>query len=152
MKRLIYLSMAALLAFCALSCNKDDSQVKPGSIARPYTTEEAVKAVSNLTWTSNTEYETTDVVYVRGKITKVADSGNYEASGSFGNASFYIASDETPAYVLFCYRILYFKNQKYTGGPDIQEGDTVVVCGKLLNYKQNTPETEALTSYLFALN
>ena len=72
MKRLIYLSMAALLAFCALSCNKDDSEVKPGSIARPYTTEEAVKAVSNLTWTSNTEYETTDVVYVRGKITKVA--------------------------------------------------------------------------------
>ena len=152
MKRLIYLSMAALLVFCTLSCNKNDSQAKPGSIDRPYTTEEAVKVASKLTWVSNTEYETTDVVYVRGKITKVADSGNFKASGSFGNASFYIASDETPAYVLMCYRILYLKNQKYTDGPDIQEGDTVVVCGKLLNYKQNTPETEALTSYLFALN
>ena len=152
MKRLIYLSMAALLVFCTLSCNKNDSQAKPGSINRPYTTEEAVKVASKLTWVSNTEYETTDVVYVRGKITKVADSGNFKASGSFGNASFYIASDETPAYVLFCYRILYLKNQKYTDGPDIQEGDTVIVCGRLLNYQQKTPETESLNAYLFALN
>ena len=152
MKRLIYLSMAALLAFCTLSCKKDDSQVKPGSIDRPYTTEEAVKLVSTLTWISHTEYETTDVVYVKGKITKIANSGTFKDSGSFGNATFYIASEETPAYVLMCYRILYLKNQKYTDGPDIQEGDTVIVCGKLLNYQQKTPETEALNAYLFALN
>jgi hypothetical protein len=152
MKRLIYLSMAALLVFCTLSCNKNDSQAKPGSIDRPYTTEEAVKVASKLTWVSNTEYETTDVVYVRGKITKVADHGAFKDSGTFGNATFYIASDGTPAYVLKCYRILYFKNQKYTDGPDIQEGDTVIVCGKLLNFQQKTPETEALNAYLFALN
>ena len=144
--------MAAIMVLFAVSCNKDDSHVKPGSIDRPYTTEEAVKAVSNLTWTSNTDFETTDVVYVRGRITKIVDSGHYLDSGSYGNASFYIASDETPAYVLFCYRMLYFKNQKYTGGPDIQEGDTVVICGKLLNYKQTTPETLALEAYLFALD
>lgn len=152
MKRLIYLSMAALLVFCTLSCNKNDIQAKPGSIDRPYTTEEAVKVASKLTWVSNTEYETTDVVYVRGKITKVADHGAFKDSGTFGNATFYIASGETPAYVIMCYRILYFKNQKYTDGPDIKEGDTVIVCGKLLNYKQKTPETEALNAYLFALN
>ena len=101
--------MAALLAFCTLSCKKDDSQVKPGSIDRPYTTEEAVKVASKLTWVSNTEYETTDVVYVRGKITKVA--GAFKDSGTFGNATFYIASEETPAYVLKCYRILYLKTK-----------------------------------------
>ena len=129
---------------------KDDSHAQPGSIDRPYTTEEAVKAVSNLSWTSNTEYETTDVVYVRGRVTKVINS--FKESGTFSNATFYIASDETPAYVLFCYRILYFKNEKYEGGPDIKENDTVIVCGKLINYRLNTPETLALEACLFALN
>lgn len=144
--------MIAFLALCSVSCQKNDDQVKSGSADRPYTTKEAVEAVSDLTWTSNTEYESTDVVYVKGKITKILDSGHFKDSGTYGNASFYIASEETPGYVLFCYRILYLKNQKYVNGPDIDEGDTVIICGKLMNYRGNTPETVALQAYLFALN
>ena len=152
MKRLFYLSRIAMMALCTASCKKDDDHVKPGSADRPYTTKEAVEAVSQLTWTSNTEYESTDVVYVKGKITKINDSGHFKDSGTYGNATFYIASEETPGYVLFCYRILYLKNQKYVSGPDIEEGDTVIVCGKLVNYRGNTPETLGLQAYLFALN
>ena len=152
MKRLIFLSMVAIMALGAVSCKKDSDQGKPGSADNPYTTKEAVEAVSKLTWTSNTEYETIGPVYVKGKITKISNNGHYKESGTFGNATFYIASDETPGYVLFCYRILYLKNQQYVSGPDIEEGDHVIVCGKLLNYRGNTPETEALNAYLFALN
>ena len=44
-----------------------------GSLANPYTPLEACEAVKDLTWTSNTEYETTDDVYVAGKISKIAN-------------------------------------------------------------------------------
>ena len=140
------------MTLCVVSCKKDSDYVKAGSSGKPYTTKEAVEAVSNLTWTSLSEYETTDFVYVKGKITQILDSGHFKDSGTYGNASFYIASEETPGYVLFCYRILYLKNQKYVDGPDIEEGDTVIVCGPLMNYRGTTPETEALNAYLFALN
>ena len=153
MKRLIYLSLfVAIMALSAVSCKKDNGHIKPGSINKPYTTKEAVEAVSKLTWTSNSEYESTDVVYVRGKITKILEYERFKDSGTFGCATFYIASEETPGYVLFCYRIFYLKNQKYVSGPDIEEGDTVIICGKLMNYKGNTPETVALEAHLFALN
>ena len=156
MKRLIHISMLVIMALSAISCNfnkeDDEDPVKPGSIDRPYTTEEAVNAVSNLTWTSNTDFESTDIVYVKGRITEIVSHGYFIDSGTFGNASFTIASDETPDYKLFCYRILYFKNQKYVSGPDIEVGDFVIICGKLLNYKETTPETLSLEAYLFALN
>ena len=153
MKRLVYLSMIAVMALCAVSCKKHEDPVKTGFTADyPYTTKEAREAVSGLSWTSNAEYETTGVVYVKGRITKITDYGHFQDSGTFGNATFYIASDATPGYVLYCYRILYLKGQKYVTGPDIEEGDTVIICGKLMNYKGNTPETVALEAHLFALN
>jgi hypothetical protein len=31
-------------------------------------------------------------------------------------------------------------------------GDEVVICGKLVNYKGNTPETVANKSYIYSLN
>ena len=123
-----------------------------GTLADPYNVAAGLAAVANLTWTSNTEYQATDVVYMKGKISKIADNGTYAASGTFGNGNFYISDDGSTNSEFYCYRVLYLGNQKYTSGTDIKVGDEVIICGKLMNYRGNTPETVANEAYLYSLN
>ena len=123
-----------------------------GTAADPYNVAAARNAVKDFTWTSNTEYDKTGTVYVKGKISKIADNGTFGQSGTFGNATFYISDDGKEGNELYCYRILYLGNVKYTSGTDIKVGDEVVICGELMNYRGNTPETVANAAYLFSLN
>ena len=122
-----------------------------GTQADPYNVAAARAAVANLTWTSNDDYQSTDEVYVKGKISKIADNGTFAQSGTFGNATFYIKDDGADA-ELYAYRILYLGNKKYESGTDIKVGDDVVICGQLMNYRGNTPETVANKAYLYSLN
>ena len=109
--------------------------------------------MANLTWTSNTEYQTTDEVYVKGKICKIANKGTFGESGTYGNASFYISDDGKESGTQFyIFRTLYLGNKKYESGTDIKVGDEVVVKGKLMNYQGKTPETEGNKSYIYSLN
>ena len=124
-----------------------------GSLANPYTPTEACEAVKNLTWTSNTEYDSTDEVYVAGKISRIANNGTYTGGGTYGNASFWISADGTENNELQVYRALYLGNKKFeTGQTDIAVGDEVIIYGKLMNYKGNTPETVSGKAYLYSLN
>ena len=123
-----------------------------GTQADPYNVAAARAAVKDLTWTSNTEYEKTGTVYVKGKISRIADNGTFGQSGTFGNATFWISDDGSEGAELYAYRILYLGNKKYTSGTDIKVGDEVVICGELMNYRGNTPETVANSAYLFSLN
>lgn len=124
-----------------------------GTQADPYNAAAAIAAVANLTWTSNTDYQSTEAVYVKGKISKIPSKGSFGESGEYGNASFYISDDGSESGAQFyCFRVLYLGNAKYTSGTDIKVGDNVVVYGKLMNYKGNTPETVANESYLYSLN
>ena len=123
-----------------------------GTAADPYNVAAARAAVKGLTWTSNEVYEKTGVVYVKGKISRIADNGTFSQSGTFGNATFYISDDGAPSSELYAYRILYLGNKKYTSGTDIKVGDEVVICGELMNYRGNTPETVANSAYLYSLN
>ena len=124
-----------------------------GTLADPYTPAAACAAVKDLTWTSNTEYESTGDVYVKGKISRIANKGTFTEGGTYGNASFYISEDGTENGEFYCFRVLYLDNQKFeTGQTDIKVGDEVVVCGKLMNYRENTPETVSGQAYLYSLN
>ena len=123
-----------------------------GTVDDPYNVAAARAAVKNLTWTSNDTYEKTGTVYVKGKISRIADNGTYGQSGTFGNATFYINDDGADGAELYAYRILYLGNKKYTSGTDIKVGDEVVICGELMNYRGNTPETVANAAYLYSLN
>ena len=154
MKKLIY-SMLALfcVAFAFTSCDDDNDDQAKGTLERPYTAKEAINAVKNLTWTSNEVYDKTDEVYVKGIISKIAHKGSFTEGGTYGNASFYISDDGTENNEFYCYRMLYFNNKKYKSGQtDIKVGDKVVVCGLLMNYKNNTPETVSGKAYLYSLN
>ena len=124
-----------------------------GSLENPYTPAEARAAVAGLSWTSNTEYESTDEVFVAGKISRIANNGTYTEGGTYGNASFWISEDGTETDELQIYRALYLGNQKFEAGQtDIKVGDDVIIYGKLMNYKGNTPETVSGKAYLYSLN
>ena len=124
-----------------------------GTLANPYTPAEAAAAVAGLSWTSNTEYESTDDVYVAGKICKIANKGTYTEGGTYGNATFFLSEDGTGDGDLQVFRALYLGNKKFEEGQtDIKVGDDVIIYGKLMNYKGNTPETVSGKAYLYSLN
>ena len=120
-----------------------------GTLADPYNAAGANAAAAAL----GADVESATDVYIKGKICKIANNGTFVGGGEFGNASFYVSDDgATGGAEFYCFRILYLGNQKYTSGTDIKVGDEVVVCGKIVNYKGNTPETVANKAYLYSLN
>ena len=124
-----------------------------GTLSNPYTPAEAAAAVAGLSWTSNTEYEHTDEVYVKGKICKIGSKGTYTEGGTYGNATFFLSEDGTGDGDLQVFRALYLGNKKFEEGQtDIKVGDDVIICGQLMNYKGNTPETVSGKAYLYSLN
>ena len=119
----------------------------------PYNPAAAINAVKDLTWTDNNTYDATGEVYVKGKISRIADKGTFTDGGTYGNASFYISEDGTSAGEFYCFRVLYLGNKKFESGQtDIKVGDEVIICGQLMNYRGNTPETVAGKAYLYSLN
>lgn len=86
-------------------------------------------------------------IYIKGKIASIKE--NYTTN--FGNASFYISEDGTNTNTFYVFRTLYLNNVKYTEGTLPQVGDDVIICGKVTNYKGNTPETMQNQSYLYSL-
>ncbi|MBQ6045776.1 MAG: hypothetical protein IJL42_09680 [Bacteroidales bacterium] len=124
-----------------------------GSLENPFNPAQAIDAVKDLTWTSNTDYEKVGPYYVKGKISRIANKGTFTESGTYGNASFYISEDGTETDEFYCFRVLYLGNKKFEDGQtDIKVGDEVVICGELMNYKGNTPETVSGNAYLYSLN
>ena len=119
----------------------------------PYNPAAAINAVKDLTWTDNNTFDATGDVYVKGKISRIADKGTFTEGGTYGNASFYISEDGSSAGEFYCFRVLYLGNKKFESGQtDIKVGDEVIICGQLMNYKGNTPETVAGKAYLYSLN
>ena len=124
-----------------------------GTLEDPYNPAGAAAAVKNLTWTSNDVYDTTGDVYVKGKISRIADKGTFTEGGTYGNASFYISEDGKESGEFYCFRVLYLGNKKFeAGNTDIKVGDEVIIFGKLMNYRGNTPETVASKAYVYSLN
>ncbi len=117
-----------------------------GTEANPFNSVAANDYVSKL----DANVESDKDIYIKGKIVSVK-----EAYGTqYGNATFYI-SDDGKADNQFCvYRALYLGNQKYTSGTNVQAGDDVVVCGKVVKYVNDygtTYETASGKAYLVSL-
>ena len=124
-----------------------------GTLANPYTPLEACEAVKDLTWTDNNTYDSTDDVYVAGKISRIGNKGTYTEGGTYGNATFFISADGTESGEFQVFRALYLGNKKFEAGQtDIKVGDDVIIYGKLMNYKGSTPETVSGKAYLYSLN
>ncbi len=94
------------------------------------------------------EKESDKEVYIKGKVSSIAEQYGTE----FGNGSFSLSDDGEPVGEFYVHRALYLGNQRYNGGELLKLKDEVIVCGKVYNYKGNTPETVQAKAYLYSLN
>ncbi|MDY6248568.1 MAG: carbohydrate binding domain-containing protein [Prevotella sp.] len=162
MKKFIYSMFAlAISAMTFTSCedvpapyalpgNEDPVVIEPtgsGTLEDPYNVAAALDYVNGLA----ADAESPQDVYIKGKVVSVNTNYN-ESEPQFGNAVFYISDDGTSAKQFYVYRALYLGNKKYTSGTTLAKGDEVIICGKLMNYRGNTPETVSNAAYLYSLN
>lgn len=110
-----------------------------GSAASPYTAAGALAFIETLGADVNS-----DEVYVKGIVTsfKGGDSKKEEDLGKYGSFTYYIADNASAQqseslYIFGCKNI---GNQKFTALDQLVVGDEVVIKGKLVNFKGNTPE------------
>lgn len=162
MKKLIY-SMLALFcaAFAFTSCEdvpmpydqpgeggEDPIVIQPtgdGTVDNPYNVTAALEYIESL----GADVESEQNIYIKGVVVTVTE----EFTTNYGNGTYYISDDGTNKNQFYVFRSLYLGNRKFTSGDtQIQEGDTVVVCGKVVNYKGTTPETAQNKSFLYSLN
>ena len=111
-----------------------------GSINNPFSVAEAIAKAKEV-GAKETDY----IYYVQGKISAITEKFGTQ----YGNATFDL-SDECSQDTFKAYRVYYLKaDQKWQeGNEQVNIGDEVVVCGKIINYNNNTPETSQYTGYL----
>ena len=124
----------------------DGSPSGSGTLEDPYNA-----AAANQLAESLNAGETSDVVYIKGKVASIKE--NYGIQ--YGNATFYISDDGGPSGQFYIYRALYLGNRQYTQGELLKEKDDVIICGKVTKYSgQNGTvlETVQKEAYLYSLN
>ena len=114
-----------------------------GTQADPYNVAGVLKFINEL----GADVNSSNDVYVKGKVKAITE----QFGTQFGNATFTMVDDGFDA-IFTAYRVLYLGNKKYTEGDLLKENDEVIVCGKVVNYRGNTPETVQGSAYLYSLN
>ena len=119
-----------------------------GTLEDPYSVAGVIEYCQSL----GADVQSPDNVYIQGTIASV--STTYEASGTYGNATFYIVDNEGDTDQFYVFQTLYLGNRKWkSGDTDVKAGDKVIICGKVVNYKGNTPETVSKGgSFVYSLN
>ena len=162
MKKLIY-SMLALFcaAFAFTSCEdvpmpydqpgeggEEPVIVQPtgdGTLENPFNVAAALEYTNSLA----ADEESPKDIYIKGKVVTVTE----EYSTSFGNGTYYISDDGTNKNQFYVYRAMYLGNKSFKNGDtQIQEGDEVIICGRVINFKGTTPETQQKKAFLYSLN
>ena len=108
----------------------------------PFSVKEAISKCKELGSTaSNNNF------YVKGIISSIK-----EVSLSYGNATFNISDngDDNSETVLTAYHTNALYNKRFEYESQIKVGDVVVLCGKLVNYRDNAPEL--LQGYIYSLS
>ncbi len=102
-----------------------------GTAEKPYSASQALEAAKKLGSGETTATE----MYVKGIVSEIT-----EISTQYGNATFAISDDGTTTNQFSIFRCYSFNGDKFTDENAFKKGDVLVVCGKLINYKGNTPQ------------
>lgn len=116
-----------------------------GTEASPYNVAAILDVVSKMA----AGEESANDVYFKGFITSINDS---DFKPDFGNLTYRIADVKDGKTTFYVFRSLSFNSQKFTSANQLKVGDEVVVCGKVVNYMGNTPETVTNKSHLVTVN
>ncbi len=110
--------------------NNNQPTTDGGTLEKPFTVAQALAKCAEVG-----EAGTTTDVYTLGIVTDIKS-----ISLDYGNAEFTISDDEAGSNALLVYRAVGPEKKKITDENLIKKGDKVLICGKLVNYKGNTPE------------
>lgn len=118
-----------------------------GTLDNPFNVAGAIKYVQSL----GTDVKSDKEMYVEGivtrNITKDADITSY------GNLTFFISDDGTENNEFEAYQVNGLNNKKVSETNYVKKGDKVILYGKILNFRGNTPETDGKgSSYIYSLN
>jgi hypothetical protein len=115
-----------------------------GTQADPFNADGAVAYVK-----ANGDKESTDDVYVKGKISSIKNTFD----SNYGTAIFNISDDGSATATQFtAYSVYYLGNKAWEDGDaQIKVGDEVVLCGKVTCYS-GTYETSSKKAYIYSLN
>lgn len=124
-----------------------------GTKLNPYNPAGVIAYINTL----GADTESPDNVYIQGKVVSIATSNNVAQNydnGSYGSATFDIAEEGAEGTTFTVYRAYYLENKKWEAGAGdiVKVGDQVIICGKVVNYRGNTPETVQNKAYLYSLN
>ena len=114
----------------------------------PLSVEQAI-AKANQTGTTATNYE----YYIKGIVCKYdkTSTGKNKNFDTSKNLTFEISDDGTNSNTFMAYQANYLNKQQFESMDQIALGDIVVICGKILNYNNNTPETTGQgTAYVYS--
>ena len=116
-----------------------------GTEADPYNAIAAIQYAKTL----GADVESANDVYVTGVISSI----KYIYSSNFGTATYSISDDGKAENEFTVYGSYYLNNQPWKDGDtQIEKGDVVVVCGKVVNYKGNTPEFVTKKNWLVSIS
>lgn len=157
-----YLIALAIAAFTFTSCEDvpspfgtvvqpdsgDEVVIEPqgsGTKSDPYNVAGALEFISGL----GADVPSDKEIYVKGYVTSIKE----QFSAQYGNAQFTMSDTKEGANTFTFFRGLYLGNKKWVEGDILlAEGDEVIVCGKVVNYKGNTPETVQNAAYTYSIN
>lgn len=118
-----------------------------GTAASPFNVAAAVAMIKGM----EAGVESTEEYYIKGKVLAVTTT---EATiAQYGNHTFTMVDEGDNSTVFTAFQVYGPGKQKFTSVNDIKVGDEVVVCGKVVNYKGNTPETVGKgAAYVVSIN
>ncbi len=121
-----------------------EDKMNHGTAANPISVANAIAYANTIGTDASTKN-----FYVKGKISSI----KYEYSAQYGTATYNISEDGSTGKEFTVYGSYYFNNMSWQKGQtQIAVGDEVVVCGRIVNYNNNTPEFADKLSYLVSLN
>lgn len=125
---------------------KGEIPVGSGTLEDPYTITGVLKYIATL----GADVNSPQAVYVKGVIAGITEP----FAAQYGNATFTMKEADSDGSTVFTfYRGIYLGNKKWKeGDTQIKEGDEVVICGTVVNFKGNTPETATGKAYVYSLN
>lgn len=166
MKKTFKLLMLALVGMFALaSCedvpapypnpngetnDKTDEIIAPvgdGTLQNPYNVAGVVAFIETL----GTDVTSNEAVYVKGKVK--SNSTTESTISQYGNMTFTMVDEGNSTTTFTAFQVYGPDKKKFTSVDQIKEGDEVIVYGKVVNYRGNTPETEGKgQAYVVSIN
>ena len=113
-----------------------------GTQADPFNVAGVIKYTSALA----ADEQSSGNVYFKGIVSNAKD-----ISVTHKNATFYISEDGSANNEFYVFRAKGLNGADITSSDDVRKGDEVVICGKVVNYKGNTPETVQNEAYIVSI-